>query len=127
MATSGNADARKELLALELAKGATVRDACKAVGVPERTAHFWRSEPSFGDRVKELQAELFEVAVARLAAVNGKAADKIGELIDSDDQKTALAASKAALELGRVLRSAGEENERLEAIEKLLLQRGLTK
>jgi hypothetical protein len=116
-ATAGNHEARRRALALGLARGLTVKDAARAARVSERTAYLWRSEPVFASLVKELQGELFALAVAKLAGMNGKAADRLDALLDSDDEKVVLAASKAALELGRSLRETQDLAERIAALE----------
>ncbi len=119
----GNAEARREALALHLAKGLAVAQAATAAGVAVRTAFEWRADPAFAARVKELRGELFAQAVGILASVNGLAAAKIGCLIQSDDEKVALAAVKATLELGRSLRETEDLQERLAELEERLRAR----
>jgi hypothetical protein len=111
---SGNGNARREALALALAKGQDVRAACAEAKVAERTARLWREDPAFTERVKQLQAELFAEAVAVLAAGNRKAADRLVKLVDSDNEKVSLAAARSVLEVGTSLREKLELAPRLE-------------
>jgi hypothetical protein len=123
---AGNRDARRERLALELARGLTVEEAAGEVGVSLRTAYNWRTEPEFTARVKELRAEMFAQAVAKLAAVNGKAADTLAGLLDNADAKVALAAAKAVLELGRSLRQTEDLADEVARLRRMVeeVQRG---
>lgn len=55
-------------LQIALARGATVRDAAKAAGVAERTAHRRLSDPAFRDEVDRLREELRLKIVEQVAA-----------------------------------------------------------
>jgi hypothetical protein len=107
-ATDGNGRKPKgrdrEPAALALARGSTVKDAAAVAGVSERAVALWKLDPPFQARVEELRAELFAAAVGRLAGHHGKAADRLGELLDSADENTRLKAARAILELGPRLR-----------------------
>ena len=54
-------------LQIALARGATVRDAAKAAGVAERTAHRRLSDPSFRAEVDRLRNELQQKIVEKVA------------------------------------------------------------
>jgi hypothetical protein len=88
----GNLETRREAAALALARGLSIRDAAAEAGVNERTVFNYRTDPVFNARVKELRAELFALAVAKLAGMNGKAADQLAGLLESGDEKTRLGA-----------------------------------
>jgi hypothetical protein len=117
---AGNTEARREALALALARGFDVRTACADVKVAERTARLWREDPAFTARIRQLRAEMFAEAVGKLAAVNGKAADTLARLLDSDNEKVALAAARGVLELGARLREVLDLHEQLQAHESRL-------
>jgi hypothetical protein len=109
-----------DALVLALATGVSVPAAAQRAGVSERTAYRRLDEPSFCRRVAETRSALFAEAVGRLAALAGKAADALGELLTSDRDLVKLQAAKGVLELGPKLREAGELAERIDALERRL-------
>lgn len=106
-----------DALALELAAGATVRDAAKSAGVSERTAHRRWADPAFRRRVTSVRAEAVSRAVGRLAAGMGEAADALRGLVTSESEAVRLSACKAILQLGVELRASVEFDERIAALE----------
>jgi transposase-like protein len=117
-------DARREALALALARGLSVRAAARKIGCAESTAFAWRLETGFSERVAVLRSELFCKAVAVLAAFNGRAVAVLGTLLRSENEKVRLQAARSVLELGHSLRSDGELEARVAAIERLLGKKG---
>jgi hypothetical protein len=108
---------KRDLAALALAAGRTVRDAAAEVRMGERTLHRWLVEdPSFRARVDALRSELFNRAVGRLADQAVAAADRLGSLVGSDREAVALAAAKAVLELGPRLREAAELQQQVDEL-----------
>jgi hypothetical protein len=122
MAPNGS-DPRHELLALGLARGLTVLKAAAKAGVAESTAHLWRKEPAFIERVQALQAELFQQAVGILADSNARAAARLAKLVNSKIERVSLAASRSILELGARLRQDQELELRVAELEKLMGKR----
>jgi transposase len=116
----GNEDGRREVLALHLARGLTVRKAAEKAQVSERTAYNWRKEKSFSARVRELRTELFAEAAGRLAGLNGRAAAKLGKLLKSANERVSLQAAVKVLELGSRLRDDVDFDARLAEVERLL-------
>lgn len=106
-----------EAAVIALAAGATVPDAARTAGVSLKTLKRWRRDQRFRDRVEERRREILTEATAKLTGSMTKAADKLGTLIDSADEKVALAASKSTLELGLKVREQLEIAERLAALE----------
>lgn len=111
-----NAD---EHLAARLAAGARVADAARQAGVSERTAYKRRADPVFRQRVQELRSAMIAAAVGKLADGMDEAAAKIRELVQSKDEKVALAAATKLLELGLKGSDAVNVDERLTDLEKL--------
>jgi hypothetical protein len=119
VAENGKKNADDALL-LGLATGLSVPAAAQRAGVSERTAYRRLDDPGFRRRISETRTALFTEAVGRLAALAGKAADALGELLTSDRGLVKLQAAKGVLELGPKLREAGEVAERLDALERRL-------
>lgn len=117
MAHNGRRNA-DDALALALATGQTIRDAAAANGIGERTATRRMADPAFRRRVAETRSALFAEAVGRLAALAGRAADALGDLLTSERDLVKLQAAKSLLELGPKLREVGELAERLDALER---------
>jgi transposase-like protein len=111
---------RQEAAALALAGGRQVKAAAEAVGIGERTLHRWRESATFRSREQELRSELFGLAVGRLCELTGKAADRLGELLDSKTETVALGAAKAILEAAQRLRETTELTDRMDALERQL-------
>ena len=108
---------RQEAAALALAAGREVKATAKACGVGERTLHRWRGDAAFRSRVQELRTELFGLAVGRLCELTGKAADRLGELLDSKTETVALGAAKAILEAAPRLRESADLAAQLAALQ----------
>jgi hypothetical protein len=86
--------------------------------------HRWRTEPAFGRRVRELQAELLRRAVGRLSRAMPQAAMKLRELLASDSEKIQLSAAGKLLESGLRLREQVDLEERLARLEEAADRRG---
>jgi hypothetical protein len=109
-----------DALVMALATGLAVADAARRAEVSERTAYRRLFDPQFRRRLAETRSALFAEAVGRLASLAGKAADALGDLLNSERDLVKLQAAKSVLELGPRLREAGELAERLEALERRL-------
>jgi hypothetical protein len=113
-----------DALAVALAAGRTLTEAAQAAGVSERTARRRWADADFRRRVSDLRGELMAEAAGRLAGSMTRAADRLAELVESKEDRTALAAAKAILGLGLLAREkldnealVRELQERLERIE----------
>ena len=92
--------AKQERIALELASGRSVPQVAKKHAAGVRTIRRWQSEnATFGERVAELRTELFSQAFGQLAGLSGKAAQTLGELLDSDSESIRLQAARSIFEL----------------------------
>jgi hypothetical protein len=88
-----------EALAAHLATGETVQGAAGAAGVSERTAFRRLTSPAFRQRVEELRREAVARAVGSLADSSSAAARRLAQLVASADERVALGAARATLEL----------------------------
>ncbi|HVS36538.1 MAG TPA: hypothetical protein VMS17_13320 [Gemmataceae bacterium] len=95
----GNRAGRKEVLALGLAAGKTIRQAAKAAGVSERTAGSWWAEPDFRLRVSEMRGEVVVRALGRMTDALTAAADTLRKLLRSKNDSVRLGAARSLIEL----------------------------
>jgi hypothetical protein len=102
-----------DLLAVALAAGQEVADAARSARLSERTAYRRLADPDFRRRVAELRGRAVDRALGRLSGTMAQAADRLKALLDSDDERVALAAARAVLEFGHRLREQVELEERV--------------
>jgi hypothetical protein len=91
----------KQLEALDmLLSGATVTDAAAALDVARETVSRWRnSDPAFMAAYNAALQSAWDATHGRLLAARGKAIDRLADLLDSEDQATALRAAVAIVRL----------------------------
>lgn len=99
MAKAGRSSA-DEALALEIAKGQTLRAAAEAAGLGERTAQRRWADRAFRRRVNELRGDLLERTVGKLTELGGLATEQLAKLLKHKKPAVQLAA------VGLVLRYA---------------------
>lgn len=109
----------REPLALALATGRSVRDACQALGLGERTAHRWAKEPEFKDRVNELRGELVRQALGLLIDSMGLAVERLKDVARGEAPGAAVAACRAILDYGLRFREHFELSDRVDCLEAL--------
>lgn len=81
-----------------LLSGQTVTAAAAAVGVARETVSRWRnSDPAFMGAYNAALQSAYDATTARLLDARGKALDKLADLLDSEDEATALKAAAALL------------------------------
>ena len=98
MATRGKRDIDEQLV-LALAVGGGIAGAARAAGVSERTVRRRMEDAGFREAVRKLRGELLERAVGRLTDLGLRAADQLGELMDSGKrEQTRLGAARATLD-----------------------------
>lgn len=114
---------RDERLALELAKGETVRDAAVSAGVSERTASRRLTDIKFRRFVLKLRAEILERALSEMFHACTDAARTLRDLLANEDPKVKMGAAKAILETalkGRSLEIAEDLEELRNKISELI-------
>lgn len=107
-----------DALAVELAAGATVRDAAAAVS--ERTAHRRLSDPAFKARVRGLRSAMVDAAVGRLANAMGEAAGTLHKLLSDPDPHVRFKAAVKVLELGSNLAAVDDLARQVEELRGIL-------
>ena len=117
MAHSGRRSA-DEVLAVELASGRTLREACEVARVSERTAYRRLHDPKFMARVQDLRADMVSRASGRLASAMTAAANKLQSLSESAKSEfVQLSASRAVIEMAHKIRELNEIEQRLKQLE----------
>lgn len=104
-------------LVAALAVGMTVRDAARAAGLSERTAHRRLEDPGFRRTVADARARLIESACGQLAEASTAAVSTLRALLDAEGENVRLGAARAVLELGAKLRESVELEQRIAALE----------
>lgn len=107
-----------EPLALEVAAGATVRDAAATVGCSETLAYRTNVMPEFKQRVNEIRSEITAGAVGSLTAGARQAVETLRVLLASSEEPSIqLQSAKAILSLVGPLSELGELRARLDSLE----------
>ena len=111
---------RAELLALEMAKGRTLADAAKSLGIAERTARRWYAEPAFRPRVDDLRRRLIDDAIGKLAEAASEAVSTLVALLKPGNPPTVrLGASRGVLSALIDIQSHADLSDRIAALEDL--------
>jgi hypothetical protein len=107
-----------DLLCDAIARGETLKRACVAVGVSERTGGRRWADASFRKRIEERRSQLLQAAGGRLVSCLNDAIDHLhGVVMEGDDPRLRLAAAKAVVELALKHRTVVEIESRLDALE----------
>lgn len=120
MATNGREKGRAasdNALVLALASGASTSEAVERTGIGARTIHRRKKDPEFAAKVAAVRSEMFAQGVGRLAENQALAADKLKELLKSENHSVQLGAARSILDLGSRLRETQELAERVLALE----------
>jgi hypothetical protein len=115
-------------LILAIVGGASLTDAAAQVGVSERTAHRRAASDDFCVRLEDLRRRMMEQAATRLTGTMTRAAERLAELVESQDSRTALTAAKSVLALENAM-SMVERLQRLQlrTLKELREQRRVSK
>ncbi len=87
----------RESVAVALAGGQSIRKAASAAGTSESSVYRWLRDTEFTDRVQAIRTEMYSEATGKLCKIAGKAADLLGTLLASEDEKVALGAAREVL------------------------------
>ena len=116
----------QEAVALGVASGLSLAASARKAKVGVPTAKTWSSTlPAFRRRVRELRAEMTSQALGRLVDGMSSAADTLGYLSRKGKSETVrLSAARAVLELANKTRENVELEERLQALEQQVANKG---
>jgi hypothetical protein len=106
---AGPQSGKKDMVALDLARGRNIRECADAHGLSESTVWRWlHREPAFSERVLELRSQLFGIALGELAEGARDAARTLKGLLQSKTETVRLQAARSILEYGPKLRETEE-------------------
>lgn len=106
-------------LAQRVAAGSSVRAAAATIKCSERTAYAVASTFEFKQQVSEIRTAAVQQAAAVLADSATRAAQVLAGLLNSDDEKTQLAAAVKILATVGPMAELAELRQRVEQVEKL--------
>jgi hypothetical protein len=116
MAGRGRKDA-DEVLALEIARGATIKAAAEKAGVSERTANRRQATPEFRKLVRALRSKMIDRATGMLGAFLPAAVAGMVKLTESPNEGIRLGALRSLIDYARGFHEAGDIEARLAALE----------
>lgn len=101
----------------------TVEGAAKKAGISKNTIYTWMQQKEFSQAVSEARKKLFEKAMHKLMNVSMKAVITLEKLLDAESEAVRRAAANDVL--GHILKyqEISEIEERLETVEKIVLER----
>jgi len=111
-----------ELLAVQVAGGASIKAGAIAVGCSESVAYHLSSDPSFRDTVARLRSEATSGAVGRLSMAASLAVDTLVSLLGAEEPRDRLAAAKAILVALAPMAEFAELRQRIAELEKTQLR-----
>jgi len=101
-----------------LAAGGTSTEAAKAAQVTVRTIRRWRAdEPRFADSIDDARSLMLAEAAGLLASQTTAAARRLGEIIQSEEERHSLTAARVVLDMAARYRSDRALEDRLSALE----------
>jgi hypothetical protein len=121
---SQNGAGKRERLAVLVASGHSVTKAAARIGIGRRTASRWLVEPELQTRISELRAAMVRRALGAMSAGMASAAVRLRRLVQSSDERVALGACRAVLELRTKLHESEELEQRLTALEQSEQRKG---
>jgi transposase-like protein len=101
----------------------TVEDAARQIGVTKSTLYEWMKHDEFNQAITSARKKLLDKAMNKLMNTSMKAVITLEKLLDADSESVRRAAANDVL--GHVLKYRGlmEIEERLETVEKIVLER----
>jgi transposase len=101
----------------------TVEGAAKKAGISKNTIYTWMQQEEFCQAVSEARKKLFDRAMHKLMNVSMKAVITLEKLLNAESESVRRAAANDVL--GHILkyRELSEIEERLETVEKIVLER----
>jgi hypothetical protein len=103
-----------------LARGSSVAQACKLVGLSSRTVFRRLLDPSFQEAIRDCRSKMFTDAAGALAATMKRASMTLRRLLVDESPSIRLSSARAILEAGQKLREALDLEERIAAVENQL-------
>lgn len=109
---------RRQAALMALSRGLTVGSAAAQAQVSERSLYRWMREPDFAAELRQAQAEVMAAHERRLAGLLPRAAEVLGELLESESEHQRRMAAEAVHGLYARFADAASINERLASLER---------
>ena len=100
-----------------------IESGCRAAGISTTTYYDWIKNPVFADAIDTQRNYIINEAMQRLRQGIGAAVDKLLALVNSDNEEVARKASTSIVEIALKMRESEEIEDRIESIEKIILER----
>lgn len=100
-----------------LGSGTTVADVARTLGIGTRTLRTWNRQPEFRLAVEAAAAAGVAALSSRLDSLAVKALDRLADLLVSEDERTAIAAVRTALDNAHRFHELHDLAERVAALE----------
>ena len=100
-----------------------IESGCRAAGISTTTYYDWIKNPDFADAIETQRSYIITEAMQRLRHGIGTAVDKLIALVNSDNEEVARKASTSIVEIALKMRESEEIEDRIECIEKIILER----
>lgn len=125
MATRNKSWRKKEALAVALLEAPSVAEACRRVGISENSAYRWlREDSEFREILRSAKKRLLDLALARLEGITAKAINTLEEILEKGTHEPSrVSSARAVLEMVLKLREHDEILERLEALERIAMEK----
>ena len=100
-----------------------IRKGCRDAGITPTTYHEWIKDPEFADAITEARNALVIEGMNKLKSGVGRAVDRLLELVDAESEEVRRKACTTILEMAMKWKELGEVEERLDSIERIILER----
>ena len=101
----------------------TVEEAAQEIGVSRTTLYSWLEKEEFDQAVKVARRKLLDKSLNKLTNVSMKAVNNLEKLLDAESEAVRRAAANDVLNHSLKYRELSEIEERLESVERLVLER----
>ena len=100
-----------------------IESGCRAAGISTTAYYDWMKNPVFAEAIDIQRNTLITDAMQRLRQGIGAAVDKLIALVKSENEEVARKASTSIVEIALKMRESEEIEDRIESIEKIILER----
>jgi len=101
----------------------TIEEAAQEIGVSRTTLYSWLEKDEFDQAVKVARRKLLDKSLNKLTNVSMKAVNTLEKLLDAESEAVRRAAANDVLNHSLKYRELSEIEERLESVERLVLER----
>ncbi len=122
MAETGTLSAKQARFLAALLEHSSIRAACAACNIPERTAYHWLKQSDFVAAYREQQQAIYQANAHRLTRAMSKAIDTLEQNLDASSEFVQVQSAKAIIEHALQTAKVAELEQLLSQLEERLLQ-----